>query len=162
MKSLIFAGALFLSAFTTIPATFAASYIDSINTGVKVIHIDDSTAIPNNAISRSATYKINIHVEGKSLSSLAINLPEDLSVNNVEVTDRSGKPIANNATVGDKEIAITFNSPVTSESFLQVRLLGTSTRWNNSNTWLLPVFAKVEGISDSLSLGLARIQTYGH
>jgi hypothetical protein len=172
-----FAVALILSAFAIPATTYAKGIISAtpwvkgktiavakgIDIGVKVIHIDDSQASPNNASSRSATYKIDLHVEGKpALTSLAIALPEELSVSSVEVIDGAGKPIAANASVNGKKIAVAFNSPITSESYLQVRLKEVSTRWNRSNTWLLPVSAKLEGIAEEIPLSLARIQTYGH
>lgn len=132
-----------------------------IDIGVKVIHIDDSEASPNNATSRSATYKINLHVEGKSsLSALAIALPEDISVGDVEVVDGAGKPIVANASVKGKKVVIAFNSPIKPESYLQVHLKNVSTRWDFSNTWLLPVSAQLEGMVGEFPLSLARIQTY--
>ncbi len=134
-----------------------------IDTGVKFIHIDESAAIPNNASYRNATYKIDLHVNGKyALSALAIALPEELSVGGVEDTDAAGNPIAGNASINGKKVAIAFNSPINTESYLEIHLKNVSARWNRSNTWLLPVSVKLDGISDEIPLSLARIQTYGH
>jgi hypothetical protein len=168
-----FVVALILSAFAIPAISYAKGIISAtpfvkgkvyvakgINT-VPFIHIDDSAAIPNNATSRNATYKIGFHVNGKyALSALAIALPEDISIASVEVTDGAGKPIAANASVSGKKNAIAFNSPVTSETYLQVRLKEVSTRWNYENTWFLQVSAKLEGMAGEIPLSLARIQTY--
>jgi len=160
MKNLlsITAIALLLSAFSLPTTTFAKG----IDIGVKSIHLDDSSASPNSASARSSTYEIDVHVEGKSVSSLTIMLPEEVSVGSVEVTDSSGKTVTATSTIKDKKVAIAFINPIAPAIILQVRLLNASTRWGYSNTWLLPVSAKVDGITSELPLGLARIQTYAH
>jgi hypothetical protein len=160
MKDLLSAVAftLILSAFA-IPAT---TYAKGIGIGAKVIHIDGSNAIPQNASARSATFKIDVHVEGKSLSSLAITIPEEISVGGVEVMDGSGKTVETITTIKDKKIAIAFTNPVAPESHLQVRLNGVSNRWHRSNTWMFPMSAQVGGMSGYLPLGLALIHTYSN
>jgi len=160
MKNLLSAVAftLILSA-STIPTT---TYAKGIGIEAKVIHIDSSNAIPQNASARSATFKIDIHVEGKSLSSLAIAIPEEVYVGSVEVVDGSGKTIETTATIKDKKIAIAFANPVAPEVNLQVRLNNVSNRWHRSNTWMFPMSAQVSGITGDIPLGLALIHTYSH
>jgi len=125
---------------------------------LKFTHIVSSGASPNRLNARNATYQFELHVVGKALSSISIELPPEIKANGeVDVTAQAGiQPKASVSLNGNKE-TITFSELIPPETTLIFYLHGV----NNSGfqrIHLLPISGKLDGINQDLSFGMVRIQ----
>lgn len=82
MKKLIYTVAFTLVLASSVPAAFAKNLNDA-----KASHLGNSSAFPNDSAASDATHKFEVHVQGKAVSELAINVPEGVKVKRgIEVT----------------------------------------------------------------------------
>ncbi|RUT01517.1 hypothetical protein DSM106972_066140 [Dulcicalothrix desertica PCC 7102] len=155
MNKLVYA-----AAFTLVISSIAPAFAGNLN-DANVSHLGDSAAIPNYAQDSDATHRFDIHVQGKAISELMINLPEDVKINRgVEVRNKSGQKIPATVSINDKKVTVAFSEAVNPGTSLSVNMKGVSTP-GYEKTWHYPVSVKKVGIKEESSLGLARVQTYG-
>ncbi|KAB8331371.1 DUF2808 domain-containing protein [Scytonema tolypothrichoides VB-61278] len=161
MKKWIYIAAFSLAITSYVPAVFATGKPgDSIAS-----HLVKSVAYPNDTVAVDATHKIEVHVQGKSLAELAIDLPEGLRVNRViEVKNQSGQKIPTTVSINNRKATVAFSQPVEPETKLSILMNGVNTIGNSeagySRPWIYRVYAKTVGSQGEISLGVARIQTY--
>jgi hypothetical protein len=126
----------------------------------RTTQIVKSAAIPNNANTNRATYRIAMRVGGGSLSQVAIDIPDEISIGEIEVKSESGQKIESTTSVNGHVATVVFAQPISPGTAIEVNLRDVSTRWRYPKTWFFPVTGNVGGVS--IPLGLARFQTYGH
>lgn len=122
-------------------------------------YIVDSVAFPLNPGVNNATHRVKLQVQDRSLTQIQIDLPEQVRVGTIQVTDREGRIIPSNFAIADRQATISFAEPVVPNSYLRVDLQNVATP-HFSNTWLYPIHGQMAGINGTIPLGTARIQTY--
>ncbi|HBL11690.1 MAG TPA: hypothetical protein DD379_09820 [Cyanobacteria bacterium UBA11162] len=156
MKKLIYAATFTLVLASFAPAVQAAGSLPN----AKVPHLVHSSAHPNDALVPNATHHFEVHVQGKGLSELSIDLPQGVSIRNgIEVTNQSGQKINAEVSINDKKATVVFAQPVEPDTTLSINMQGVKTP-GYSYTWQYRVYGKLVGINQEISLGSARIQTY--
>lgn len=143
----------------------ALALITSTSTGqamdAKATHLHSSAAVPRNARVPYATYRLRLHVEGTPLTQLVITLPEQFKVKQgVEITDQVDQTVSVTTLYSRNTITINFAQPVAPDTLLRVDLNGVSTSDYFGRTWLLPISGKSIGMTASIPIGTAQIQTY--
>jgi hypothetical protein len=156
LKRLIYVTVSTLIALTSVPAIQAEDVSSSPRT-TQVIH---SSAVPNNAGAPRATYHFELRVGGGSLSQIAIDIPDEIAIGEIEVKSQSVQKIDTTVSVNGKVTMLAFAQPIASGTTMDVYLRDVSTRWRYPKTWFFPVSGNVGGVN--IPFGLARIQTYGH
>jgi hypothetical protein len=157
MKTLIYAAAFMLAITPSVPAALAGGALRD----AKAPHLVHSGAHPNNARLPSATHHFEVHLQGKDLSQLSVDLPEGIKVKRgIEVTDQSGKKLDATVSAHDRRVTIAFFQPVTSGTRLSVSLKGVETLYLQRRIWLYPVYGRSVDMNADMRLGIARIQTY--
>jgi hypothetical protein len=156
LKKLIYATASTLAVLTSVPAIQAENVSPSPKT-TQVVH---SSAVPNNASASRPTYHFELRVGGGSLSQIAIEIPDEIAIGEIEVKSQSGQKIDATASVNGKLATLAFAQPIASGTTMDVYLRDVSTRWRYPKTWFFPISGSVGGVN--IPFGLARIQTYGH
>ncbi|MBW4633034.1 MAG: hypothetical protein KME30_14390 [Iphinoe sp. HA4291-MV1] len=161
MRKMIYIAAFTLALTSSIPAVWASGKPGDSNGS----HLVKSAAYPNNTVAADATHKIEVHVQGKSLAELVIDLPEGLRVNRgIEVKNQSGQKIPATVSINDRKATVAFSQPVELETKLSILMNGVNTIGNSeagySLPWIYRVYAKNVGSQGEISLGVARIQTY--
>jgi hypothetical protein len=155
MKKLIYAAAFTLA----ITSLAQAGWADGSVPDAKVPHFTHSGAHPNNARLQGSTHHFEVHVQGKALSQLSIDLPEDVSISRgIEVTDQSGQEVAAEVSINDRKATVAFSQPVAPDTTLSVKMRGITTP-GYPETWLYQVYAKLVDVNAEIPLGSARIQT---
>ncbi|BAZ18562.1 hypothetical protein NIES4071_104470 (plasmid) [Calothrix sp. NIES-4071] len=157
MKKLIYTVAFTLVIASSVPAAFAENPNDA-----KVTHLGNSRAFPNDSAASDATHKFEVHVQGKAVSELAINLPEGVKVNRgIEVTNKSGQKIPATVSMDGKTATVAFSEPVAPGNSLLVSMKGVNASSHDSSQCLhYQVSAKKEGTKEATPLGLTKIRTY--
>ena len=156
MKKLIFAATFIMVTASLTPAIQAAGSLPN----AKVPHLVHSNAHPNNARVLSATHHFEVHVQGKALSELSIDLPKGVSIRRgIEVMNQSGQKVEAQVSVNDRKVTVVFSQPVAPDTTLSIDMRGVTTS-GYDNTWLYRVYAKLVDVNAEIPLGLARIQTY--
>lgn len=154
MNKLIYAAAFTLAISSTIPV-FAKSPNDA-----KVTHLGNSAAIPDTAQTYDATHKFDVHIQGKAVSELIIELPEDVKITEgIEVNNKSGEEIPATVSINGKKATIAFSEAVNPGTSLSIQMQGVLTPIY-ANTWHYSVSAKKVGFKEEIPLGLARVNTY--
>lgn len=156
LKNLIYATVSTLVVLTSVSATQA----EDISPGAKSTQVIHSSAVPNNAGARSATYHFELLVGGGSLSQMTIDMPDEIAIGEIEVKSQSGQKIDTTVSVNGKVKMLAFAQPISSGTTMDVYLRDVSTRWRYPKTWFFPISGSVGGVN--IPFGLARIQTYGH
>ncbi|MFB2935591.1 hypothetical protein NIES2119_17825 [[Phormidium ambiguum] IAM M-71] len=155
-RTLVYTVAFSLVAAALIPAAWATGRPND----AKVSHLVDSTVYPDSATVQNATHQFEVHVQGKALSELSIDLPEEVSITNgIEVKNKSGQKIPATVSINDRKATVVFSQPVAPETMLSVSLQGVQTP-GYDQTWLYRFYAKKVGLTAEIPLGTARIQTY--
>lgn len=156
MKKLIYATAFALVFASSVPAAWATGKPED----TRFSHLVDTAAYPNNASSRNATHQFEVHVQGRALSEISIDLPEGVSIHRgIEVTNQSGEKIDTQVSVNDRQATVVFSQPVPPDTVLSINMQGVDTA-GIDNTWQYRVYAKKVGLSAEIPLGSARIQTW--
>lgn len=160
MKKLMYvSAALTLAIVSSVPAAWAAGRSHEFY-GVGP-HIFNSAANPNYARIQGATHYFQVHVEGRPLLELSIDLPEEVDVTKgIEVTNESGQKVDAQASVNDGKATIAFSQPVQPDTTLSINLRGVNTP-GYSRHWIYQVYGRMVGLNATIPLGPARISTYG-
>ena len=160
MKTLLYATALTLAFIASVPAAQASGVLRD----ATVTHLVSSGAHPNSAHALTSTYYFTLHVAGKPLSQLSIDLPEDITETpRIEVQDSSGQILDTKIFVNHQLATITFAQPVSPEKTLKVSLKGVQTSGfakSHSSIWLLPASGQSVGLKAEIPFGIVRIHTY--
>ena len=156
MKKLIYATAFTLVLASTVPSVWAKSPNDA-----NITHLGKSAAIPIDSLVPDATHKFDVHTQGKAVSELAIDIPEEVSVKGIVVKNKSGQKIPATVSIDGKIATVTFSEPVAPGNSLSVSMKGVNAASYDSNQFLhYQVSAKNEGMKEAISLGLVQITTY--
>ena len=119
MKRLIYATTLTLAIVSLAPIAQASGSLRDAN----FPHLGNSGATPNNARVLDATHYFEIHVQGKALSELSIDLPEGVSIpKKIEVKNKSGQKIDAKVSVNNRTATVVFAQPVPPETILSVNM----------------------------------------
>ncbi|MDZ8052403.1 MAG: DUF2808 domain-containing protein [Aulosira sp. ZfuCHP01] len=160
MKKLIYAVAFTLSIVASVPTAWAKNPNDA-----KFSHLGNSVAFPNTANTPNATHKFDVHVQGKALSELSIDLPKGVNINKeIEVQNKLGQKLPTTISINDRKATVTFQEPVAPGTSISIRMKGVNTpdyEPGYQQTWNYPVSVKKVDMKTEIPLGLARIQTYG-
>ncbi|MBD2772093.1 DUF2808 domain-containing protein [Iningainema tapete] len=162
MKKLIYVAVFTLAITSSVPAVWASGKPGDANGS----HLVKTAAYPNDTAAVNATHKFEVHVQGKPLAELAIDLPKGVSIDNgIEVRNQSGQKIPATISINNRKATVAFSQPVDPETKLSVLMRGVNTPGYNEPganlTWAYRVYAKKVGLNGEISLGLAQIQTYG-
>lgn len=157
MKKLIYAAAFTLAIASSVPALAGGVLRDA-----KAPHLVHSGAHPNNARASSATHHFEVHVQGRELTQLSVDVPEGIKLSDrIVVTDNSGKKIDATVSENDRRVTIAFSQPVPIGTTLSVSMKGVRTPFSLwSRTLLYPVSGRSVGMTADVPFGMARIQTY--
>lgn len=157
MKRLIYATTLTLAIVSLAPVAQAFGSLRDSN----FPHLGNGGASPNNARIPYATHYFEIHVQGKALSELSIDLPEGVSIpKKIEVKNQLGQKIDANVSINKRTATIAFAQPVSPETTLSINMRGINTS-GYSKTWVYQVYGKMAGLTSQIALGPAWVQTYG-
>ncbi|MBD2613939.1 DUF2808 domain-containing protein [Nostoc punctiforme FACHB-252] len=161
MKKLIY-----LTAFTLAVTSFSvpAVWASGKPGDFRASHLLRGAAIPNTTYATDATHKFEVHVQGKPLAELAINLPDGVRIDKgIEVKNQSGEEISTTVSINGQKATVAFSQPIAPETKLSVLMRGVNTQAYESGygaTWQYQVYAKKVGLTQEIPLGLAQIQTY--
>ncbi len=133
-----------------------------INThNLKISQIVHSGAHLTQARFPGATHHFQVLVEGPALLELAIDLPEEISIERgIGVTDQLGQKIPVTVSINSRKATIVFSQPVAAHTIVSIEIKGVTTP-GFKRIWLYPIYGKMVGINAEIPLGLARIQTSG-
>jgi len=159
MKKLMFLGTVLAATFASVSATFATPRLPNLSAP----HIDATEAIPNNKGASSSTYFFQVHVQGHTLSSVTIDLPEEINVGGaIDVVDQLNRSVGATVTPQGNKATVSFAQPVATGTTLNFYMRNVSIAWNKKDLiHLIPVSAKFANLDADIPLGLVRIQTYG-
>ncbi|AFZ10435.1 DUF2808 domain-containing protein [Microcoleus sp. F8-D3] len=156
MKKLIYAATFTVMLASNAPATIAGGAMRNAN----ISHLVHSGAHPNSARFQGATHHFEVHVQGISLSALAIDLPEDVKMRSgIEVTNQSGQKIESQVSVNNRKATVVFAQPVSPDTTISIDLRGIHTPGYSRN-WGYALTGKMVGINADIPLGTVLIQTY--
>lgn len=157
MKRLIYATTLILAIVSLAPVAQASGSLRDVN----FPHLGNAGATPNNARILNATHYFAVHVQGKALSELSIDLPEGVSIpKKIEVKNQSGQKIDAKVSVNNRTATVTFAQAVSPETMLSINMQGVNTS-GYGKTWVYQVYGKMVGLTSQIALGPAWVQTYG-
>jgi hypothetical protein len=157
MKHLIYATTLILAIVSLAPVAQAFGTLRDAN----FPHLGNGGATPNNARLLNATHYFEIHIQGKALTELSIDLPEGVSIpKKIEVKNQSGQKIDAKVSVNNRTATIAFAQPISPETTLSINMRGINTS-GYSKTWVYQVYGKMVGLTSQIALGPAWVQTYG-
>jgi hypothetical protein len=157
MKRLIYATTLTLAIVSLAPVAQAFGSLREST----LPHLGKGSASPNYARAISATHYFAVHVQGKALSELSIDLPEGVSIpKKIEVKNQSGQKVDAKVSVNNRTATVVFAQPVPPETTLSVNMQGVNTPGYSKN-WLYQVYGKMVGLTAEIPLGPAWVQTYG-
>lgn len=155
---------------SAIPAGIASLYISSVPAlaggilrDANAPHIVHSSAHPNGVRVPISTNHLEVHVQGKELSQLSIDIPEGVEVSDrILVTDQTGKKIDSNVSVKDRRATIIFAQPIPPETTLSISMKGVKTSFisRGGRTFLYPVYGRSVGMTEDTLIGMGRVQTY--
>lgn len=153
MKKLIYATAFTLVLASTVPSAWASNPNDA-----NITHLGKSAAIPIDSLVPDATHKFDVHVQGKALSKLVIDIPEGVSVRGIKVKNKSGQQIPATVSINGRKATVAFAEPVAPGNSLTVFMNGVDGP-DYGQTLNYQVSAKKVGMNGNIPLGLARVQT---
>ena len=156
MKKLIYAAAFTILLASNAPATIAGGAMQNAN----VPHLIGSAATPNRAGFQGATHRFDVHVQGRTLSEIAIALPDDLSIRGgIEVKNQSGQKIETQVSVKNQKATVVFAQPVAADTTISIYMRGIQTPGYSRN-WGYAISGKMVGVNAEIPLGRVGIQTY--
>jgi hypothetical protein len=119
-----------------------------------------SGAHPSASQIQNATHHFSYDVISKfPLEKLMIQLPNGLTINNVEIKDKNGTKIDTQATVTNDKAVVNFTNSVKPNTRIYVSLKGVKTN-GNPHTWQYRLSGNFVGINNEIPLGLAQVKTY--
>ena len=154
----MFFGTLLATTFASVSATFATPSLPNLSAP----HIDATEAIPSNAGASSPTYFFKVHVQGHTLSSVTIDLPEGIKIGGtIDVVDQLNRSLGATVTSQGNKSVISFAQPIAVGTTLKVAMRDMNIDRQQANfIHLIPVSAKFASLDANIPLGLVRIQTY--
>ena len=156
MKKLIYAATFTLAIASSFPALAGGILRDA-----KAPHLVHSGAHPNNARMSQSTHHFDVHVQGRDLEQLFVDVPKGVNVRNrITIADQSSNKVDATISRNDNRIAIAFTQPVPKGTTLSVSMKGVSANSLQGRNWLYPVYSRSVGINADVPIGMARIQTY--
>lgn len=156
MKKLIYAAAFTVMLASNAPATIAGGAMRNAN----VPHIVGSAATPNRARFQGATHHFEVHVQGRALWALTIDLPEGVKMRgSIEVKNQSGQKIESQVSVNNRKVTLVFAQPVSPDITISIALRGIHTPGYSYN-WMYAIAGKMVGINAEIPLGTVLVQTY--
>ena len=156
MKKLIYAAAFTVMLASNAPATIAGGAMQNAN----IPHLIHSGAHPNKARFQGATHHFEVHVQGKALSALTIDLPDDVKMRSgIEITNQSGQKIESQVSVNNRKVTVVFSQPVSPDTTISIDMRGIYTPGYSRN-WMYAISGKMVGINAEIPLGTVLIQTY--
>lgn len=156
MKKLIYAAVFTFVLASNAPATVAGGAMQNAN----IPHLIHSGAHPNKARFQGATHHFEVHVQGKALSALVIDLPDDVKMRSgIEITNQSGQKIESQVSVNNRKATVVFSQPVSPDTTISIDMLGIRTPGYSRN-WMYTISGKMVGINAEIPLGTVLIQTY--
>ncbi len=160
MKKLTFLGTLLAATFASVSATLATPSLPNLSAP----HIDASEAMPNNVRASRPTYLFKVHVQGHTLSSVTIDLPEGITVGGtIDVVDQLNRSLGATITSQGNKSVISFAQPIAVGTTLKFSMRDMNIDRNKTNfTHLIPVSGKFANLDANIPLGLVRIQTYSN
>ena len=165
MKKLISATTFTLA----IPVGIASFYISSVPAfagGVlreaNAPHIVHSSLHPYGTRVPNATRHFEVHVQGKELSQLSVEIPDGVDVSDrIMVSEKSGKKIDSTVSIKDRRVTTAFSQPVPVETTLSILMKGGQTSFlSQGRTFLYPVYGTSVGMTEEIRIGIAQIQIY--
>ncbi len=158
MKKLMFLGTALAATFVSVSATFATPSLPDL----PAPHIDATEAMPDNASALKPTYLFKVHVQGHTLSSVTIDLPEGIKVGGtIDVVDQLNRSLGATITSQGNKSVISFAQPVAIGTTLKFSMRDMNIDRQRTNfTHLIPVSGKFANLDANIPLGLVRIQTY--
>ena len=155
----MFFGTLLATTFASVSATFATPSLPNLSAP----HIDATEAIPSNASASRPTYIFKVHVQGHTLSSVTIDLPEGIKIGGtIDVVDQLNRSVGATVTPQGNKATVSFAQPVATGTTLNFYMRNISISWNKKDLiHQIPVSAKFANLDADIPLGLVRIQTYG-
>lgn len=152
---------LILAAVFTLPIVsfnFAANASEiSSNLMASNIH---SGAHPSSARVRDAVHHFEIDVPKPGITSLAIDIPEGISIGNeIEVENKNGQQIEAKVSLNGRKATIAFAQPVPAQSKLFISLKGVKTS-GYANTWNYKIYGTLVGVDREMPLGTRSVKTY--
>lgn len=159
MKKLMFLGTILAATFGSVSATPATPSLPNLSAP----HIDATEAIPNNKGASRPTYFFQVHVQGHTLSSVTIDLPEGIKIGGtINVIDQLNRSIGATITPQGNKATVSFAQPVAIGTTLNFYMRDMSIASSQKDLiHLIPVSAKFANLDADIPLGLVRIQTYG-
>lgn len=161
MKGLIYGG---ISALLLTTATAAIAepmnriQAQALQTETAMVFNFTGPMITNSGV-LNTTHFIRIAVIGMSLQDLMISIPSQMErFSSVRVIDQSGKEVPSKIDLSKRRLAITFDQPVTTGSYLQVEFTGVEMNTSNDGALLYQVTGQRVGLSGEIPIGTARIQ----
>lgn len=153
-----------------IPAGIASLYISSVPAlaggvlrNANAPHIVHSNAHPNGTRAPISTNHFEVHVQGKELSQLSVDIPDGVEVSDrIVVTDQNGKKIDSNVSLKDRRATVIFAQPIPTETTLSISMKGVKTSFfsRGGRTLLYPIYGRSVGMTEDVRIGIAQIQTY--
>ncbi len=160
MRSLIYAVAFTLAFTSSVDAVFASGKPGDFSAS----NLIKSAATPNHTCATNATHKFEVHVQGKLLAGLTINLPEGVKIDRgIEVKNQSGQKIPTTVSINEQKATVAFSQPIDPQTKLSILMRGINTPMyepGSGKTWQYQVYAKKVGFTQEIPLGLALVQTY--
>lgn len=109
---------------------------------------------------QNATHHFSYDVIGNfPLESLTIQLPEGLSISNVDIEDKNGNKINSQANISDNKAMVKLGQNIKPNTRIYVSLRGVKTN-GKPHTWQYRLSGKFAGIDNEIPLGLAQVRTY--
>lgn len=119
-----------------------------------------SGAHPSASQIQNATHHFSYDVIGKlPLEKLMIQLPNGLTITNVEIEDKNGTKINTQATITNDKAVINFAEAVKPNNRIYVSLRGVKNNGKPHN-WQYRLSGNFVGINNEIPLGLAQVRTY--
>ncbi|MEA5625189.1 DUF2808 domain-containing protein [Nostoc sp. UHCC 0251] len=82
----------------------------------------------DHAYAKDATHKFEVHVQGKPLAGLTINLPEGVKIDRgIEVKNQSGQKIPTTISINEQKATVAFSQPINPETKLSILMRGINT-----------------------------------
>ncbi len=159
MKKLIYTG-VFTLALTSL---FSPAWANGEPGDFRASHLLNSAALPSDASALNAIHKFEVHVQGRPLAGLTIDLPEEVRISEgIEVKNKSGQKIPATVSINEKKATVAFSQPVDTEIKLLILMKGVNTPGYRgyAETWQYRVYGNNVGLKEEIPLGLAQIITY--
>lgn len=157
MKRLMYASALALISVAFAPTAQAAGIAGN----TRVPHVVSATGSMNNGRFQPKSYALKLHVIGRALSALAIDVPEQLRLSQqITVKDQAGKPLDATVIMNGQKAMIAFAQPIEPDTTIQINM-DNARALTDDRIWLFGLESRLVGLSADIPLGVIRIDDFG-